>query len=144
MPKKGRNLSTEHTTTKKKRRLQTHEHHRQAARPEGEEAGSEGDTVTATGKGGTHDSVKDASTLTGTALPWNEARGFGFIKPNGGGENLFCHASDILDGDSLQSGSVVQYHRVYNSRKAKYCAVRVTGSVRHVGQPKSVRESDTR
>lgn len=35
--------------------------------------------------------------VSGIALRWNE-KGFGFIKPNDGGEDVFCHSSSILDG----------------------------------------------
>ena len=44
--------------------------------------------------------------LKGTAGRWNE-RGFGFIKPADGGEDLFCHVSGIQDGNMLREGDEV-------------------------------------
>ena len=63
---------------------------------------------------------------TGVALRWN-AKGFGFIKPDEGGEDLFCHFSSILDGKCLKEGSTVQFIKKYDERKGKDRAEEVTG-----------------
>jgi len=64
----------------------------------------------------------------GIACRWND-RGFGFISPNDGGEDVFCHLSAITDGNALEDGKEVQYENVYDDRKGKYHAVNVTGGV---------------
>ena len=64
----------------------------------------------------------------GTVSRWTE-RGFGFITPSGGGEDLFCHFSNIEDGNSLEPGTLVEYVKIFDDRKGKERAEQVTGGV---------------
>ena len=63
---------------------------------------------------------------TGVALRWN-SKGFGFIKPDDGGEDLFCHYSSIEDGKMLKEGAQVSFVKKYDDRKGKERAEQVTG-----------------
>merc|ERR1719329_529350 len=63
-------------------------------------------------------------------LRWNEQGGFGFIKPDDGGEDLFCRVSNLVDGDgSVRSGDTVTFGVEYNDRKGKdqACKVKCSG-----------------
>ena len=48
---------------------------------------------------------------TGTVKWFNEAKGFGFISPEGGGEDLFAHFSEIQGSGfkTLAEGQRVQF-----------------------------------
>jgi CspA family cold shock protein len=48
---------------------------------------------------------------TGTVKWFNDAKGFGFIKPDDGGDDLFAHFSAIQGSGfkSLKEGQKVQY-----------------------------------
>merc|ERR1712228_58347 len=62
----------------------------------------------------------------GIALRWNE-RGFGFIKPDDGGEDLFCHHSSIEDGQCLTEGSRVFFVKEYDASRGRERAINVSG-----------------
>ena len=64
----------------------------------------------------------------GTVSRWTD-RGFGFITPKDGGEDLFCHFSNIEDGNGLEPGSIVNFVKVYDERKGKERAEQVTGGI---------------
>lgn len=48
---------------------------------------------------------------TGTVKWFNDAKGFGFITPDGGGDDLFAHFSEIQSSGfkSLQEGQKVSF-----------------------------------
>ena len=49
--------------------------------------------------------------ITGTVKWFNDAKGYGFITPNGGGKDVFAHAKQIVgDGfKSLAEGQTVEF-----------------------------------
>mmetsp|Transcript_146283 Transcript_146283/g.467378 ORF Transcript_146283/g.467378 Transcript_146283/m.467378 type:complete len:166 (-) Transcript_146283:73-570(-) len=65
---------------------------------------------------------------SGTMKRWNAA-GFGFIAPDDGGDDLFCHVSCLLDGEgSVQEGDTCKFKITYNDKKGKDQATDVTSS----------------
>merc|ERR1712139_163602 len=45
--------------------------------------------------------------MSGVVMRW--CHGYGFIKPDDGGDDLFCHLTSIADGNMLKSGSTVEF-----------------------------------
>jgi CspA family cold shock protein len=72
---------------------------------------------------------------TGTVVRFDDARGFGFIEQDDGGQDLFVHASEVECAEqALVRGARVGYQAVQSSRGTR--AVRV-----HVLQPSSQRSA---
>ena len=89
----------------------------------------EGSGKSGSGSGSGYDGGGGGGLLVGTASRWND-RGFGFIKPADGSEDVFCHFSAITDGKCLREGSEVRYEKSYDEQKGNYRATNVTGGVR--------------
>jgi CspA family cold shock protein len=65
-------------------------------------------------------------TTTGKILRFDEFRGYGFIAPDDGGEDVFMHANDLLDEKHLfQPGSKVRFVPEYGDKGPKASEVRV-------------------
>jgi len=47
--------------------------------------------------------------LTGTVKFFNETKGFGFITPENGGQDIFVHVTDLMDAKTLRERDRVQY-----------------------------------
>jgi CspA family cold shock protein len=63
---------------------------------------------------------------SGVMKRWNSEKGFGFIKTDDGGRDLFCHVRDLLGGEgSVQVGDAVKFRSEYDDRRGKDRAVDV-------------------
>merc|ERR1712228_1119201 len=67
----------------------------------------------------------------GTVKKFLADKGFGFIKPKDGGEQIFVHRKVHGDGTDrsayLEEGDEVEYEVEYDDRKGKYAATSCTG-----------------
>ena len=72
--------------------------------------------------------LPDGARSTGQVRRGTNDRGFGFIAPDDGGEDLFCHFSNIVGGNALIQDGQVEFVKVYDDRKGKERAEQVTGS----------------
>jgi CspA family cold shock protein len=59
---------------------------------------------------------------TGIVKSYFEERGFGFLKPNGGGADVFAHAKAILGASMLIPGQMVEFEITLDERSGKYRA----------------------
>jgi cold shock protein len=63
---------------------------------------------------------------TGKVVRFDEVRGYGFIAPDGGGEDVFVHANVLSDDQhSLSPGVQVEFEAVAGDRGLKASTVRV-------------------
>ena len=60
----------------------------------------------------------------GTVKWFDPAKGFGFIKPDGGGKDVFVHANDT-GGAVLQEGTKVEFEVVQGKKGPQASAVKV-------------------
>lgn len=84
----------------------------------------------------------------GTACRWNDEKGFGFIKPDDGGSDVFVHRSALGESRDLrlEEGDQVEFEEIYDDRKGKTCAgnVVVIGGGRGGGSRGGGRDRDDR
>jgi CspA family cold shock protein len=62
---------------------------------------------------------------TGKIKMFNEAKGFGFIRPDGGGDDVFFHVSALKEGDEITEGKAVSFEMGADPKSGKTKAVSV-------------------
>merc|ERR1719409_821682 len=63
--------------------------------------------------------------MTGVVKTWRDERGFGFITPDGGADDVFVHRSVLSDGPSLLEGSSVLFDVTYDVGRKGFKATKV-------------------
>jgi CspA family cold shock protein len=79
-----------------------------------------------------------AGFIAGVVKNWDEEKGFGFIDPIAGGDNVFVHRSALADGQILTKGAAVQYELTWNPQKGKLQVSKCIGAVAAGGLPGQV------
>jgi cold shock protein len=61
----------------------------------------------------------------GTVCTWNEERGFGFVKNDDGGPDVFVHAKSVIGASELKPGWRVEFEPEFDPARGKYRATDV-------------------
>ncbi|MCH5677248.1 cold-shock protein [Streptomyces gilvus] len=68
----------------------------------------------------------------GRVVRFDEVRGYGFIRPRDGGEDVFMHANDLIDEKYLyQAGSEVEFALEQGEKGPKASAIRLVRHAAH-------------
>jgi CspA family cold shock protein len=62
---------------------------------------------------------------TGKVKMFNEQRGFGFIRPDDGGADIFFHVSALREGDEITEGKAVSFETGPDPKTGKIKAISV-------------------
>jgi cold shock protein len=62
---------------------------------------------------------------TGKIKMWNDEKGFGFIKPDDGGVDVFFHVSALREGDEIAKETAVTFEIGVDAKSGKTKAVSV-------------------
>lgn len=79
----------------------------------------------------------------GSVVRFDEVRGYGFIAPDDGGEDVFVHANDLLADKSLfKAGAKVEFEISQGERGLKASAVRLINSRLSLARQEIPRDDD--
>jgi len=64
--------------------------------------------------------------IKGVLKTWKADRGFGFIKPDAGGQDIFIHISSLKNVDRRPVRGDVIYYQIAKDNQGKYKAINAT------------------
>ncbi len=74
--------------------------------------------------------------VSGKVIRFDESKGYGFIAPNDGGEDIFVHANELTDrGLRVTTGTQVEFRVIEGERGMKAYDVRILDNPQHNPQP---------
>ena len=75
--------------------------------------------------------------MRGKVISFDRIKGYGFVAPDTGGEDVFIHVNDLLysDKENLAAGSIVEFRLEEGERGPKAAAVTVLKSPSSAGHP---------
>ena len=73
--------------------------------------------------------------MMGTVKNFNMEKGFGFIIPDDGTEDIFAHGNSLTDGNALREGTRVCFRKDFDASKNKGRAEDVTGAYTDPSRP---------
>lgn len=80
---------------------------------------------------------------TGRVLRFDQVRGYGFIAPTGGGEDIFLHANDLLvEKHLVTAGVTMEFEVEQGERGPKAIGARIVRPASTGGHPAADREGD--
>ena len=65
--------------------------------------------------------------MTGTVKWFNDSKGYGFITPEDGGKDIFCHHSALNNMRSISEGQQVEYEIKEGAKGPEATNVRLVG-----------------
>jgi cold shock protein len=72
-----------------------------------------------------HFKNQEGSMPTGKVKMFNEQKGYGFIKPDDGGADIFFHVSALQEGDEITEGKAVSFETGHDAKSGKIKAITV-------------------
>lgn len=72
--------------------------------------------------------LSQGTPITGVVKAWYEDKGFGFLMPDGGGPDVFCHRNQLTDGTTPETGTQVTFEVRLNPSRGKYEATSCQGA----------------
>lgn len=75
-----------------------------------------------------------AAVMQGEVIRFDQVKGYGFIAPHGGGEDVFLHVNDLLDDKRLIApGVIVEFITGSGERGLKATSVHIIGAANRSG-----------